>query len=201
VKADGTDQPLSGANADTVSVKIVDDHTVEFTTKKAGKIVSQIKRTVSSDGATFTAESSSYPASGGAPVARINVQKRVGAPTPGMHLLSGTWNLVRRENESENGLMVTFEQTADRLKMTTLTGIHYEAKFDGREYPASGTPQADAKVILKRTNANTIEETDEAGDKVIGISMYTLSADGLTIKEEDRNSSTGRVITYILRKQ
>ena len=198
VKADGTDQAVSGSTM--ISVNIIDDHSVEVTQKTAGKIVNRTKRTVSSDGTTFTAEIISYPAAGGAPVTTTNIRQRVGAPVPGMHLLSGSWAPPKKQSESDNGLLVTFEQTADGLKVSTPTGINYDAKFDGKEYPVSGTGGTDSKVVLKRIGATSIEETNKSGDKVLGTSLYTLSADGQSVTEED-HLATGRTVTYLLRKQ
>src|SRR2546430_1333852 len=55
VKADGNDQQVP-ANGywDTISVRIVDDHTVELIYKKAGKIMFNEVNTVSLDGNTLT---------------------------------------------------------------------------------------------------------------------------------------------------
>src|SRR5512143_3262334 len=47
VKADGTDQAVKGSKEfDTLTVKIVDDKTVQFTRKKSGKVVSSSKESV-----------------------------------------------------------------------------------------------------------------------------------------------------------
>ena len=55
VKADGQDQKVSGyPYFDTISVKIVDDHTIEQTNKKDGKVNGTSKTTVSPDGDTLT---------------------------------------------------------------------------------------------------------------------------------------------------
>ena len=55
IKADGSDQkvPVTGY-WDTVSVRIVDDRTVEITSKKAGKPMFTETDTVSADGNTLT---------------------------------------------------------------------------------------------------------------------------------------------------
>src|SRR5260370_40844806 len=55
VKADGQDQKVSGyPYFDTISVKILDDHTIEQTNKKDGKVNGTSKTTVSPDGDTLT---------------------------------------------------------------------------------------------------------------------------------------------------
>ncbi len=58
VKADGTDQSVSGHPAyDTMSVHIIDDHNIEVVAKKAGTVVFDEKTTVAADGMTTTESS------------------------------------------------------------------------------------------------------------------------------------------------
>ena len=62
---DGKDYPVRGTpNYDSLSVKQVDSNTVEFTTKKAGKVVQTGSRTVSKDGKTLTHKSKGTTAKG-----------------------------------------------------------------------------------------------------------------------------------------
>jgi len=63
----------------------------------------------------------------------------------------------------------------------------------------SGLP-ADAKVMLKQIDANTIEMTNKAGGKVTFTARYTVSPDGRTMSVEG-HSSTGGVEMYVARKQ
>jgi hypothetical protein len=52
---DGKEYPITGnANADTVALKQVNDRTVEATLKKGGKVVTNARRVVSTDGKTLT---------------------------------------------------------------------------------------------------------------------------------------------------
>ena len=52
---DGKDRPQTGdPNADSLSLKKIDDHHAEFTAKKAGKVVNTGTRSISSDGKTMT---------------------------------------------------------------------------------------------------------------------------------------------------
>src|SRR5258708_23758806 len=54
VKADGKDYPVKGhPYFDTVAIKVVDDHTIEETDKKAGKVVGNSHLAVSGDGDTL----------------------------------------------------------------------------------------------------------------------------------------------------
>jgi hypothetical protein len=62
---DGKDYPLTGnANADTISLKRIDASTFDSTLKKAGKIVTTGRNTVSADGKTMTYTSKGTNASG-----------------------------------------------------------------------------------------------------------------------------------------
>lgn len=52
---DGKDYPVKGnPNADSISLKRVNDRTVEGTLKKEGKVTTNVRRVVSADGKTLT---------------------------------------------------------------------------------------------------------------------------------------------------
>jgi hypothetical protein len=62
---DGKDFPITGnPDADTISVKRIDDSTVEATLKKAGKVVSNSTRTISKDGKVMTVKTKGTNAKG-----------------------------------------------------------------------------------------------------------------------------------------
>jgi len=64
-KYDGKDYPITGsADFDTLSLKRVDDSTIESTQKKAGKVVGTTVRTVSGDGKVLTLKSKGTTAKG-----------------------------------------------------------------------------------------------------------------------------------------
>jgi hypothetical protein len=200
VKADGKDQAVSGhPSYGTVSVRIIDDRSVEQIEKKAGKLVSQSKTTVSSDGATAVEERTSYPESGGKPVSGSGTLKRVGKSMAGMHATSGSWLAEKFENVSENALLTTFVQSADSLKMTQPTGEHYDAKLDGKAYPYGGYSEVDT-VVLKRMGAREIEETDKRGEKIISTERMTVSPDGRSMTMVIQDPVRG-VSTFVFQKQ
>jgi len=200
VKADGRDQPVTGhPGYDTLSVRILDDHTVESLGKKAGKVTFEEKTMVAPDGMTATEEFTSHPPSSDKPVTGTVTLKRLGKSMAGMHAVSGSWVAEKAENVSENGLLVTFEETAGGLKMSQPTGENYDAKFDGKEYPYEGSAQVN-KVVLKKIGPRVIEETDKHDGKVEGTVRMTVSADDRTITMvvHDRQ---GRVSTFVFVKQ
>ena len=161
VKADGTDQPVAGQPAyDTMSVRIIDDHTIEVVTKKAGRPYLDSKRTVAPDGRTATNVFTRYPESGNKPFTITATFRRVGGIVAGAHAFSGSWVQEKAETVSEHALLVTYAETADGLKMSTETGEHYDARFDGKEYPYEGDPRLN-RVVLRRIDPQTIEEVQK----------------------------------------
>jgi hypothetical protein len=102
IKADGQDHKVSGmAWMDTMSVKVVDDHTIELVSKKDGRVTNTQKRTVSADGNSLTEEttdttvavllrSPANPRGSASPKARPALTF---FPDPGM---PRTWALPRR---------------------------------------------------------------------------------------------------------
>jgi hypothetical protein len=201
IKADGTDQAVSGnPRFDTLSVRIIDDHTIESAAKKAGKAVFEEKDTFPADGMTITVQFTEHPPSSDKPVTGTVIVKRVGKPEPGRHALSGSWVEEKVDNVSENDLLGTFDETADGLKSSRPTGEHYDAKFDGKEYPFEGASGVN-KVVLKRIGPQVIEETLKRVDgSVDATNRMTVSPDGRTmtmvIREHD-----GRINTLIFNKQ
>ena len=109
VKADGTDQPLPGAKGfDTLAVKVVDNKTVEATSKKGGRVVESPRTTASADGKTVTAEFTNYPEASKQPVTGKDTLTRVAAGPSGSHAISGSWR-IQKVDASESALAVTYK--------------------------------------------------------------------------------------------
>lgn len=192
VKADGQDHKVSGhPYYDTVSVKVVDDHTIETTDKKNGKVVVTSKTTVSDDGNTAAFEFNDSSATNSDPVTGKGEQTRVSKGPAGSHAISGSWRTTKFENVSDNGLLFTYKVEGDQLTMTTPTGQSYTAKLDGSDAPYRGDPGT-TSVSVKRLSDSSIEETDKRNGKVISVATITASNDGkaLTIDVNDKLHGT-----------
>jgi hypothetical protein len=201
IKADGTDQAVQGSrNYDTLAVKVVDDKTVEFTEKKAGKVVFTGKRIVSADGKTATYEFTYYPEGSKQPVTGKGTYVRVAAGPAGSHAISGSWRMQKMLSESENALMVTFKSTTDGLMMSRPTGGSYDAKFDGKDYPVKGNPNV-STVSLTKVSDRSFDETYKRDGKIVAVYHWTVSADGKAITEKTENKETDRTSTGIRIKQ
>jgi hypothetical protein len=121
VKAGGNDQPTPGQQYDTISVQILDDHTVREIEKKNGQIDSDEKFTVSPDRKTVTDEFANWKAT----------MIRVAKGPAGSHALSGSWRSVKMESVSDVGLLISYKLEGDTLTMSRPTGLRYQAKLDG----------------------------------------------------------------------
>jgi hypothetical protein len=188
VKADGTDQKVSGhPYFDTVSIKVVDANTVEETDKKAAKTVATSKSTVSPDGNTLTFVFTDSSATNADPVTGKGEETRVAKGPAGSHAISGSWRTTKMESVSDNGLQFTYKLSGDSLTMTNPTGQTYTAKLDGPEAAYKGDPGT-SSVLVKRIGKDTIEETDKRDGKVISVARMTVSPDGktMTIKVSDK---------------
>jgi len=76
----------------------------------------------------------------------------------------------------ENGIKVNVEGTnADGSALH----VQYDAKFDGKDYPITGVPNADT-ISVKRIDANTIQSTSKKGGQVTMTVTSTVSKDGKT---------------------
>jgi hypothetical protein len=106
---------------------------------------------------------------------------------------SGTWELNLAKSKFSPGpapksLTRKFEVTGDTVKYD-LTGmdaegkpIHvtYTAKYDGKDYPVTGSADFDA-ISFKRVDGVTTQATLKKGGKVVQTSKRVLSKDGKTL--------------------
>jgi hypothetical protein len=89
---------------------------------------------------------------------------RVSPAAAGSHAVSSEADLEAR-HRLQQWLTVTYQSTADGLKMADPNGESYDAKFDGKDYPVEGDP-GHTMVSLKRISRNPIEEADKRDGKV-----------------------------------
>jgi hypothetical protein len=141
VKVDGEDHPVTGhPYFDSVSIKVMDDRTVEETDKKNGKTVATSKTVVSQDGKTADLEFSDSSNTNADPITGKATLTRVAKGPAGSHAVSGSWITSKMEQLSDNGRTITFKVEGDSLSMTNQNGQSYVAKLDGTDAPYKGDP-------------------------------------------------------------
>jgi hypothetical protein len=175
IKADGRDQRVPNNPVyDTMSITVLDPHSVKGIAKKGGTQVGEVLISVSPDGATKT-EKTTLTGMAPKPIEVTSRYRRVLDGAPGSHPVSGTWQLLDTDvtNHAED---TTFKVTDGTLVMTDLMGGAYSAKLDGTQAPYSGNPQYNA-VSVKLINSKTIEESDLKDGKVVQLRRWSISAD------------------------
>jgi hypothetical protein len=103
----------------------------------------------------------------------------------------GTWKLNEAKSKFSPGATknttVVYEAAGDSTKVT-VDGIgpdgkpshnEWTGKFDGKDYPLTGDPAADAR-SYKKIDARTLELANKKGGKVVVSGKITVSADGKT---------------------
>jgi len=202
VKADGTDQKVSGhPYYDTVAIKVINDHEIEETDKKDGKTVATIKNTVAPDGNTLMFEfTDSSNSNGGAAVTGKGEAVRVAKGPAGSSPISGSWRTSKMESLSDNGITVTYKVSGEEITMSNPTGQTYTAKLDGSDAPMKGDPGI-TSVSVKMIGKNTLEETDKRNGKVIGIFRGTVQPNGKTINASYDDKLQGRTTKWTMSKE
>jgi hypothetical protein len=197
VKADGTDQPVAGhPYVDTVAIKVLNDHAIAETDKKAGKTVATSTTTLSPEGDTLTTTfTDGSNTNGGPPVTGTAEAARVAKGPAGSSAISGAWRTTKVEGLSDNATLWTYKVAGDEITMTNPTGQSYTAKLDGADAPLKGDPGI-TSVSLRMKGKDTLEETDKRDGKVIGIFKMTVAADGKTAKATYEDKLHNRTDNY-----
>jgi hypothetical protein len=202
IKADGTDQTITGhPYVDTIAIKVVNDHQIQETDKKGGKVVGTSTTTISADGktASFTFSDSSNT-NGGPPVTGKGESTLVMKGPAGSHAASGSWRMAKIESLSDNGIVWSYKVTGDEITMTAPTGQTYTAKLNGPEAPMKGDPGV-TTVSVKTMGKNTLIETDKRDGKEISVFKLTVAADGKTAKAIAEDKLQNKTTDFDLVKQ
>ena len=200
VPADGAFHPVSGSKYfDSAAVKVVDDHTVTRTAKKADRVTGETTFKVSDDGKTLTGTFTDSTTPNAPPTKGTFVETRVAPGPAGSHAISGSWKPSKVENINEEALTVTYKLDGDTLHMSSPSGQSYDAKLDGTDTPIKGDIGG-TTASVKKVGDNSYEETDKRDGKVVNVATFTVGADGkMTVTSTDkRNDST---VKYVANKE
>ena len=197
VAADGAFHAVSLPYADSMSVKVVDDHTIQRTSKKGDRQVGETKASVSADGNTLSGEFTDSSAQGAPPTKGQYTETRVGAAVAGAHAVSGHWKPEKLANFNEEALTITVNVEGDTLHFSSPSGYSYDATIGGADVPIKGDIAGTIAAVSK--SGDSYVETDKRDGKVVGTTTFTLGADGkLNIVGEDK--LTGSKTTWTATK-
>lgn len=124
----------------------------------------------------------------------------------------GTWQLNPAKSKFDPGPAPksqtrVYEMSGDMFKSTQTNilpdGIKsvgtYSARFDGKDYPATGSPVYDT-IALTRVDANTFEATLKRSGKVVQTARNVVSPDGkmMTVTVNGSDLTMGRQFTTVI---
>lgn len=189
--ADGAFHPVTGRPyADSMAVKIDDDHTVTRTGKKGDAVTGTSKLSVSNDGNTLTVDFTDSSTPNAPPVKGSLTETRVAPAPAGAHAVSGSWKPDKYSNINDEALTVTYRIDGDVLHMSSPSGQSYDAKLDGTDTPIKGDT-AGTTASVKKVGDNSYEETDKRGGKVVSVTTFTVGADGkMNVTSVDKRSDS-----------
>jgi hypothetical protein len=202
IDADGKDHVVKGhPYYDTVAIKVVNDHTIDETDKKGGKVVATSTSTVSQDGNTLHFSfSDSSNTNGGAAVTGRGQAARVEKGPAGSNAISGSWRTTGIQGLSENATVFTYKVSGEEITMVAPTGQTYTAKLGGPDAPMSGDPGV-TSVSVKMVGANTLQETDKRNGKVIGVFTLTVAENGKSAKGSFDDKLQNKTTAFVATKQ
>jgi hypothetical protein len=198
VMADGTDQPVADdAYLDTMAVTVIDANTVEMTSRKAGRVLSTGKVSVSEDGKTMTREMR-YQEANGSSSSSTEKLTRLGPLPKGAHPVTGRWKFSNYEWLSDE--TTTFKMASGILSVNASGGMSYDAPLDGTRVPVQNSPGVDT-VALQFNGNGTWEETSFRARKIVWINTMVMSPGGeiLTVTWDDRERKVKG--TYTMSRQ
>ncbi|QIK95881.1 hypothetical protein G7076_04830 [Sphingomonas sp. HDW15A] len=184
---------------DSMSVKSVDDRTVEFRRRKGDREVSSTSIQLSPDGNVLTtkfrdATNPDVPAIEG-----TSTSKRAGPAPAGAHAVSGQWIPDRFQDYSKEALKVTFKIDGDKVTMNS-QGSSYIAQLGGPAVPIKGDTGG-TMIAVAREGSNGIRETSTRDGKEVNISVIQPSADGKSVTVTSTDPRDGSKTTYTAKKQ
>ena len=179
VAADGQFHDVAGrAYSDSMSVKAVDDKTVEMKSRKGGRDTFLATMIVSADGNTLTRKFKDSSTPNAAAVEGASTSTRAGPAPAGAHAVSGQWNPNQVSEYSEDALNATY--AIDGKKVTwSGQGQTYTAEIGGPAVPVMG--DIGGSTVTVTQDGNSLQEAFSRDGKVVSEAVTTVSADGKTL--------------------
>lgn len=201
IPADGAFHEVEGfPYMDEVSIRIVDDHTVEEAQKLNDRPMGASRSTVSTDGATLTTTWTDTSAPNGEAATGESTMTRIASGASGAHAISGSWKNASVSNVSDDSLIATMTLADDVFTLSMPSGYAYEARLGGPPVPVVGDP-ANATASVRQLADGSIEVTDWIDGKAVSVLTITPAADGASMTLKSENKKVGTTTTYTIVKQ
>lgn len=177
--------------------KAVDTKTWETTEKINGKVMSTSMTKLSGDGKTLTIDSKRVKPDGGTSNDSMTLDRVSGGPG-----LAGKWKTKKLTSSSPESLSLT-PRGNDGLTISIGDGGGVcDAKFDGKDYPATGTlwPAGWTCAVAKK-GSNAIDLTWKREGKEMYKSTLTAAADGKSLTETGSAAGINEKFTVVYERQ
>jgi hypothetical protein len=189
----------SDGYVDEVSITVNSDRIVREVDRIRGKLAYKVEYVVSSDGTILTWNVASYTNPNGQAVRSVTVQRRVGSPSKGVHLISGKWERASVSVDSKSDWILTLD--GNRFVWRIEYGTGYDAVIGGPPVKIDGDSSG-ALALITRPQPDTIVETDLSKDGKEREAVLTMQMlpDGNTIQGTALAVKTRRSQTFYLRR-
>jgi len=182
---------------DSMSVKVVDDRTVEFHRRKGDRDVGHNTYQVSADGKSLTNKfhDATTP---GSEYDGATTLRRAGAAPAGAHAISGQWALDKVGEYTPEALRTSYQVDGNKVT-STVQGQTYAAEIDGPAVAVQNDPGKTTVAVTREGNG--LKETYTRDGKQVGISTIVPSADGKSVSITSSDPRDGSKVSWTANKR
>ena len=173
------------------------DDSYEATSKRNGNLLSTSAWKVSADGNSLVIDSKGTKPNGD----KFNDSVTYTRTAPGTGLVGG-WKSTKVKLSSPSA--ISFQSSGQDDVTLSISAIKAtcNAKWDGKDYPASGPTVPDGVTLaLTKTGPNTFKMVEKIKTKAVAIVRYTVAADGKSMVAKGTNGAGKEPYTEIWEKQ
>lgn len=181
----------------TVAWKAIGDKSWEMIEKTNGKVTSTSTLKLSPDGKTLAFDAKRVKADGGTSNDSISFQRVSGGPG-----LAGKWRTRNLNTSSPDTLSLTPKGNDGLAISLGNTGGVCDAKFDGRDYPATSPVWPSGwTCTIARNGARGVALTWKKDGKEMYKNTLAVSADGMTLTENGSAAGVNEKFSIVYDKQ
>jgi hypothetical protein len=181
----------------TLAWKVVDAKRWEVTEKTNGKLTRTSTLKLSADDKMLSLDARRVKADGGTSNDSITFRRVSGGPG-----LAGKWKTKNVKTSSPETLCLTQKDSDDLTISLGNDGGVCDAKFDGKDYPATGPVWPSGwTCMIARNGARGVDLTWKKDGKEMYKSMLAVSADGKTLTEAGSAAGVNEKFTVVYDKQ
>lgn len=197
IPADGQFHRVEGYSYwDEMSLRIVDDRTIDDAQRLKGRQATATRSQVSADGNTLKVTWTDTSAPNGMASSGEAAMSRVASGEAGAHAISGSWKSQAVESMSEASLIATMRLEDGVFSFESGEGYRFEASLGGPAVPMIGD-LAGATVSVRQLDDGTLEETDYINGEPTSKTILAPAADG-SILLRSENLKLGTTVSYKL---